>query len=241
MNLIVDTYNILHSWRSGPTEPGRDVEALARLIGRSRFATGRVRLVCDGVIPDMARPALLRVRDQGLGEVIYAGSGQDADSLIERLLEKDSTPRRTVVASSDRRIMAAATRRGATAMSADAFLIQVVRDASAVQEPAAGRDSVHEPLNARETADWLRAMRVPDELQRIAGAEDEAPPAPRQAPGERGLPTGPAPAEHRDQDSDVDDLLRGWGGRVGPDDLDMTRWLGEDGRPPPGEKPDESR
>jgi len=241
VNLIVDTYNILHCWKSGPTEPGRDVEALARLIRRSRFASGRVRLVCDGVIPDLARPALLRVQDAGLGEVLYAGPGQDADSLIEKLLQQESAPRRTVVASSDRRIMSAASRRGATPMRADAFLIQVIRDASAGPPDAAGPAGGRESLNPAETAQWLRAMHVPDELQRISGAVDEPPgPAPKPA-GERGPSVGPSPIAQRGRDPDVDDLVKGWDGRVEADELDMARWLGADRGPPPGTKSDELR
>ena len=53
--------------------------------------------------------------------VLYAVDHEDADTLIEELIAKHSTPKKLVVVSSDHRLQTAATRRKATAVDSDVW------------------------------------------------------------------------------------------------------------------------
>jgi len=88
-------------------------------------------------------------------EVIFAGGGKDADSLIEKKIEADSAPRRLIVVSSDRMIRKAAGARRAGAVKSERFWSELqlrLRQRKKVYEPA----EKQEGLDEAQTSYWLK-------------------------------------------------------------------------------------
>ncbi len=234
--LLIDTYNVLHtqtahrSLHDEPT-PGH----LAVLIAASRFRRDRAVLICDGsphpehLGPSAERRAELRFRVEGV-EIVYAGPGRDADSLIERWIARDSAPRRLRVVSSDRRLVRAAKAARARPVASDGFLRTLLDDAE-----RAGKRWVR-PAFATEVPLSQAAVRYWHDLFEIDPADlppDPAPrapmpePAPEQA-NERipEQPAQPTPPEPDPIDPILTEALEEWRGRLSLDDLDMNQWLG---------------
>ncbi len=163
MSLIVDAYNVLHCTHILPARHAlMSVEQLCRLLAESPWRTGRMAVVCDG-----AKPALVDDRP-GDVELIYAGGGRDADSLIERMVAEADAPRELVVVSNDRRIQRAARRRKAKAMASEDFLRDLVRPITRQSD---------EPVKPREVEDaegWLEEF----------GLDENALPPVRQTPND---------------------------------------------------------
>ncbi len=243
MSVIVDTYNVLGVTGVLPPEvAGLDEETLARAIARSRFAGRRTALICDGV-----RSRDLEGRDGARGlkrrvdgvDIVYAGGGRDADSLIERVIAEDSAPRRLLVVSSDRRVQKAAARRRCGVMSSEAFLRRLAADLAA-PAPVVGRNILREqiPLDTVSVSAWIRefgsAARGAADLLQSAGRAEAAHAAPAPVPIVAPLPPRPArgaePSDRRSArdriglDPSLRDALAA-SGAVDPDDLDMSRWI----------------
>lgn len=167
MALLIDTMNVLHAWsglRTGQADPS--VAGLARLIASSRYASRRVRMVCDGRAPaDWSDRIELPLDATARVTAIYAGRGRDADSLIERLLDEDPGVRHTLVVSADRRLIKAARRRKAASLSSVAFLHQLLADARDAGIPTpdpASRVRSAIPLAASTVEGWLRFFKIND-------------------------------------------------------------------------------
>ncbi len=147
----------------------------------------------------------LAADDRRLITVIYAGPGRDADSLIERLIERADGPRELIVVSSDRRIAKAARKRKAKALDSPSFMLQVLADAERARatpkRPGAAHPGAPSPA---EVAEWMRffGLDAPDPSD-DPDTDDESP-----------------------SNDDVDRLLAGFD----PADLDMARWLDDDNR-----------
>ena len=237
--LLVDTYNVLHVTGVLPAElAGPNPRRLAVLIASSRHASRRTWLVCDGAPPGSRRSGgLLRQPVPGIDqvEIVFAGPGRDADSAIERLIERDSAPRSLLVVSSDRRILTAARKRRCAALPSDLFLQQIADDHA--RGPSRGtvypEFALDVPLDPTETKRWrdrlgLQGFDVPaspDPLKSRRKPNPPAPPkppppaAPDDVPSERTTPPPPDPL--------IEEALREWDGRLRPEDLDMSRWLGD--------------
>lgn len=245
--LLVDTYNALHTpaalrnLHDEPT-PGH----LAVLIAASRFRRDRAALICDGsphpshLGPSAERRAELRYRVEGV-EIVYAGPGRDADSLIERWIARDSAPRRLRVVSNDRRLIRAARAARAHPVSADGFVQTLLSDAE-----RAGKRWTR-PTFATEVPLSRSAVRYWHELFDIDLADlpddpaplDPRPPAPESAAhpepeskrqAKQTRPTSPPKPDPIDPV--LAKALEEWRGRLSLDDLDMEKWLGE---PPPSD------
>jgi uncharacterized protein len=102
-------------------------------------------------------PGLPReLRHKGL-LVCFARRDEDADTLIEELIQEDTSPRRLTVVSSDHRIQRAAKRRRARAVDSDAWYGEVLRARQKRQQAIAdGPDRPTGPLLAEEVSYWLR-------------------------------------------------------------------------------------
>ncbi|MEM9084083.1 MAG: NYN domain-containing protein, partial [Planctomycetota bacterium] len=233
----------------GPEErPGKDPAAplaLARLVSRSGYARRDDRqwatLVCDGVRPPGREPESPPVGVR----IVYSGPTAEADDLIERLIAENNAPRRLLVVSADRRILAAARRRQAGNMASEVFLSRVIREVSA-KESDLGKPQFTRDLPLRKAAlvFWLEEFGY---HERIAEAEDLVRPEDIQ------IGSSPAPGhdEHEDQeaqhlrrrgvvkldrdessgsqpedDEELRRALRDAGsGSIDPDELDMKNWL----------------
>lgn len=171
--LLVDAYNVLHVQGVLPGHlAGIDVDGLADLISLSRYARSWVVLVCDGA-PGRGQTRRPR-RASGLArsagtassqaraavETVYAGAGNDADSLIERMLEQDSAARRWTVVSSDHRVRRAAGRAGAQTLDSAAFLRQLAHDEGRPAAVPAPNERQKIPLGQMDVQLWLREFGV---------------------------------------------------------------------------------
>ncbi|MDG1898380.1 MAG: NYN domain-containing protein [Phycisphaerales bacterium] len=124
MKVILDTYNALHTTGILPPElAGMDAAGLVEALSGGRWARNQVLLVCDGSPP----PGQRAIHSGGI-RTIYAGSGCEADDLIEQLIERSDAPGQLLVVSSDRRIVKAARRRRCHTMDSPAFLRTIAND-----------------------------------------------------------------------------------------------------------------
>lgn len=234
--LLVDAYNALHVTGVLPPDlAGPDLRDLARMIARSRFAGRLAWLVCDGA-PSGSRQSggLIRQAVPGVEnvEIAFAGPGRDADSAIERLIERDSAPKRLLVVSSDRRILAAARKRRCAALTSDAFLHRLAEDHAKGPSPGAvyPEFALDVPLDPVETKRWRDRLGVRD-LDLPAAPDPLRKSRPKSPAPESTEPPADAPAPPANQpqapDPLIEEALREWDGRLNPEDLDMRRWLGE--------------
>ncbi len=238
--LLVDAYNVLHhplALREMPHDSGP--AELAGLIAAGRHRRSKALLICDGMPNRMApfahQDAELRFHVEG-SELIYAGPGRDADSLIERLIEAETAPRRLTVVSSDRRIQKAARRRRARVMPSDDFIGALIRDADqasrAWSRPAF---TTEVPLSPQAIRYWKDLFKI-DEADLPPEALEPARPMPEVPPANsKDQLTHPepekneakAPAKSEPVDPVILEALREWRGRLSLDDLDMSKWLGD--------------
>lgn len=185
MPLLVDTYNVLHVTGVLPPDlAGLDAEGLADLLIESAFAREEIWLVCDGPGPavrPLARPGV---------RLSWSGAGISADSVLVRLIERSSAPRRIVVVSSDREIRRAGRRRGATTLTSEEFLLRLLADRR--RQPPKRPDRKPEvPLGESDVRRWLAEFGLSTDLSSLASS-----PAPRSRPTAPASPAQP-PTEAR--------------------------------------------
>ncbi len=234
--LLVDTYNVLHhplAHRELPPDAGP--AELAALIAAGRHRRSKAVLVCDGTPRNMGplahRCAQLRFQVEH-ADLIYAGPGRDADSLIERLIEADHAPRRMSVVSSDRRLQKAARRRRAKVIPSDEFLISLIRDVDRARSrwlrPAF---TTEVPLSLQAIRYWKDLFKIDDADLPVEAIEPQRVVASSTPPDERpkaaAAPPPVRPADPEPIDPVLLEALREWRGRLSLDDLDMTKWLGD--------------
>jgi uncharacterized protein len=131
MSLIIDGYNLLYAvgvlgGKSGPHRLERARLALLNFLTESLAPEDipRTAVVFDAHAAPWGAPRTLQHR--GL-TVHFAARYEDADSLIEELIRRESAPRRLRVVSSDHRLQKAARRRRATAIDSETWYDEVVR------------------------------------------------------------------------------------------------------------------
>lgn len=131
--LIVDVANLLHVLTRGRAPGDGDVLELVGWLGTSRYAKQEVTLVCDGnpmrasglrdrVVAAMAAAGNTR-------QLLFAGPDQQADDVVEGLLEHGTGNGGVLVVSSDRRLRDAAKRMGAKSLRSEEFAEQLHDDA----------------------------------------------------------------------------------------------------------------
>jgi predicted RNA-binding protein with PIN domain len=149
---IIDGYNLLHAIRK--TEEGFETlsdVALCRILNTYFKLTGeKAQIIFDGTGPP---------DKSGFGaishlEVFFAGSGTDADTVIEGRIKASTAPKGLTVVSTDRRLRQAAHARRATPVKSEVFWADIEKQLSRkrpVKEPAAKRRG----LSESETEQWL--------------------------------------------------------------------------------------
>ncbi len=150
---IIDGYNLLWSVHKITVHSEEMLEPhLCRLVGRYlRIIGSEGQIVFDGIGPPDKTPFNYV---PGV-EVIFSGSGTDADSFIEAKIKADTAPKRLVVVSSDRRIRSAARARKAAAVKSEQFWRDAVKLLSKQikkQEPVEKRQG----LDQAQTKQWLK-------------------------------------------------------------------------------------
>lgn len=161
--LLVDAYNVIRAqWALPADRRGMDIRGLIELIGRSRFAHRRLRVVVDGTPgPDWVRRGVAETvtglvwTRVGRAEVVFSGRGFEADDVIEDILRRSKGIEITVV-SSDRRLVDAAGRAGADQIGNGSFL-RLLDDDRVRQATAAVPAFVADvPLDRYSIAHWMR-------------------------------------------------------------------------------------
>ena len=150
--IIIDGHNLLHSIVKLHEDPGQtsDVQ-LCWIISRYLKAVGETgEIVFDGIGPrDKSQ-----FDNMANLEVLFAGLGRDADTVIEDKIRANTAPKRLSVVSSDRRLRDAARSRKATSVKSELFwdnLRKQLSQKKSVKEPEAKRSG----LSESETKQWL--------------------------------------------------------------------------------------
>lgn len=248
MPVLIDAYNALQATGVLPPElAGPDLDQLADYITRSRWKRHQTTLVCDGQKRGEPRERQAGHEPASRVRTLYAGPGRDADSLLERLIQESSAPRRLVVVSSDRRIQIAARRRKAKAMTSEAFLETLVADLSAKRAPPHGQGSRPPfardlPLASDAAAAWIDDLGLTgDPLLALAPSAPPRSTRNAKAPSDTAHPGASGCKSTRPQTNQdgapIDPLLlealEEWSDRLCVDDLDMDQWLMRSDMPGP--------
>lgn len=151
--VIIDGHNLLWSIQqtNKDLEPISSVQ-LCRVVGRYLKLTGeKGEIVFDGIGP----PDKSGFDEISSLEVFFTGRSTDADTVIETKIKADTSPRRLIVVSSDRRIRKAAHTRKAIPVRSEKFWDDVRRQLSrktATAEPIEKQIG----LSEGETEQWLK-------------------------------------------------------------------------------------
>ena len=150
--VIIDGHNLLHSIREVDegSESISDVQ-LCRIVGRYLKLIGeKGEIIFDGTGP-RDKSEFDNISNL---EVLFAGQGTDADTVIEDKIRANTAPKRLTIVSSDRRLRKAAQARKATVVKSQVFWNNLQRQLSrkkGIREPAAKRQG----LTESETKQWL--------------------------------------------------------------------------------------
>jgi predicted RNA-binding protein with PIN domain len=202
LRYLIDGYNLMHAkglmqhkFRGDGLHRAR-LKFLDAVLGQlGPLDTARTTVVFDAALPPRNRPA--REEYKGL-TVLYAVGEENADAVIERLIEQHSAPKQLAVVSSDRRVREAARRRGSRSVEADAFWVGSHRRSS--------EETPHVRKRASDSSDTDRPTRVdPAEARRLAAefAEADRDLAHSDFPGNRS-PLHPSDEEIRQIEGEVE-------------------------------------
>jgi len=150
--IIIDGHNLLHSIVkiSDEDESINDVQLCCIISKYLRIIRKQGEIVFDGTGPRDKTP----FDNIANLEVLFAGLGSDADTVIEDKIKANSAPRRLTIVSSDRRLRDAARARRATAVKSEIFwdnLHKQLKRKRPVKEPEGKRIG----LSESETRQWL--------------------------------------------------------------------------------------
>jgi predicted RNA-binding protein with PIN domain len=194
MHYLIDGYNLLHAMgiirgRPGPTglEKAR-LRLLGLLGGTYGEEAGQVTIVFDAA---GALPGATEFKDYKGLQVRFAGRRQEADDLIEFLIEHDSAPKKLHVISDDHRIQQAARRRQCIVLGCADYVDWLDRHRRERRQPPPQAGGKPERVSEAESQRWLREFahleEDPDlkELFEMDRFEDDGPVSPRRASGAR--------------------------------------------------------
>jgi uncharacterized protein len=159
MKYLIDGYNLLHALGIlhgcvGPTGLRKARLGLLGLLSSSyRDEASEVTVVFDasGAPPGASETEVYR----GI-QVRFAVHEEQADDLIETLIEHHAAPRQLIVVSDDRRIQQAAARRRSTASSCFDFLESLKKRRTRKPATAASRQGKPAIISEAERAFWLK-------------------------------------------------------------------------------------
>lgn len=224
MALLIDGYNLLNS--VGIT--GRSVGVSS--LQRSRLAL--LNFLAESLDPAEAAqttvvfdaadapPGLPRVAEHRGMTVRFAAQHEDADALIEELIQADSAPRRLTVVSSDHRVQRAARRRRARGVDSDVWYGQLVTRRHQRRSRRGAPTKPQMPLSEEDVERWLEQFGgegLWDKLSKEQLAEEAAPsgePTSKESPGADTAPDKPSPEEASEIENPfppgyAEDLLEG--------------------------------
>ena len=167
MQLIIDGYNLLNAVGIlprgvGPGTLEKSRAALLNFLAESLPERERTNTtVVFDAGKDAPRGLPRRLEFRGI-TVHFASQYDEADTLIEELIQADTAPRRLTVVSSDHRLHRAARRRRARAMDSDRWYAEVIerrrRDRSSPKHPTKPQP----PMSDEDVAFWLDKFALDD-------------------------------------------------------------------------------
>ncbi len=149
---VIDGYNLLHTILKAEEAPEAisDLE-LCRVVSRYLKLIGRSgEMVFDGAGP----PDKSGFDNVSNLEILFAGLGADADTVIEDKVSASTSPKRLTIVSSDRRLRKAARTRKCNSLKSEVFWDNARKQLNRkrpAREPAAKRHG----LSESETDKWL--------------------------------------------------------------------------------------
>jgi predicted RNA-binding protein with PIN domain len=155
---LIDGYNLLYAMgvlhgRVGPTGLEKARRALLGLLyGAYGEDAAAVTVVFDAGHAPLGAPA--EQRFHGL-RVYFAVAHQEADDLIEQLIDSAAVPKDLTVVSDDHRIQQAARRRQCTVGGCLDFLERLYRKRRPRRGPPAEVPEKQQALSPQETQHWL--------------------------------------------------------------------------------------
>ncbi len=150
--IIIDGHNLLHSIVNISEEAGsiNDVQLCWIVSKYLKVIREKGEIIFDGTGP-RDKSGFDNIANL---EVLFAGLGTDADTVIENKIKANTAPKRLSIVSSDRRLRDAARARKATAVKSEIFwdnLQKQLKRKKPVKEPEAKRVG----LSESETKQWL--------------------------------------------------------------------------------------
>jgi len=154
MPFLFDGYNVYHAARK-LSEEWAHITLLTfcnHIVEDMRCLKDHAVVVFDGRQPPVS---LQEAQASGLIKIIFSGRSSDADSLLEKLIKKNTAPRRLIVVSSDNRVRRAARRRRATILTSPEYLQMMLlrkeKTPTRLKEPREKRRG----LNSDQLNEWL--------------------------------------------------------------------------------------
>lgn len=173
MSLLIDGYNLLNV--VGIVGTGRGPRWLEQ--ARTALLNFLVESLDPADLPHAivvfdareAPPGLPRVTEHRGLAIRFAPREEDADTLIEDLIRRESAPRRLTVVSSDHRLQRAAHRRRAKAIDSDVWYAELIRQRQQRHVAVAqGPERPNVPLLAEDVDYWVRQFGGEKQLDRLA-------------------------------------------------------------------------
>jgi hypothetical protein len=151
--ILIDGHNLLWAVQGMADSPkGISDVGLCRFVGRYLLRIKEVgELIFDGPGP---RDKTDFDNLEGI-EVLFAGLGRDADTMIEAKIAANTGPRNLVIVSSDNRLRRAARARRAESVKSEDFWERVVRELERGSRWANEPDGKRLGLSDGETEQWL--------------------------------------------------------------------------------------
>lgn len=161
MAMLIDGYNLLRAIQKISENPALTDAQMCRMVSNYlRYLGQQGEIIFDGVGP----------RDKSVFfnmpvEITFAGSGVEADDIIEKRIADYSAPKLLIVVSSDRRIRLAAQKRKSIAVKAQEFWLAMEKFTahSSKRKKRAEPRSKREGISESETELWLRIFGLKDE------------------------------------------------------------------------------
>jgi len=146
MELLVDTWNVLHQIGILPPDlAGLEVDELASMLSKGRWARDRITLICDGTPRSLGSSLSKNI------EIVYTGGNKSADQEIMDRVAASSSANRIVVVTNDREIVRFIRAKGAQQLGSVEFLEAIIDDH---QKP--GKKIIRKPsgLSPEKAAAW---------------------------------------------------------------------------------------
>ncbi len=147
MPVLIDGHNLIGRLPDiSLADPDDEARLVSRLQGYAGRAGKHVTVVFDRGLPGGRSQAL----SGGRVEVVFAPTGCNADRVLIERIRRARNPQGLMVVTSDREVIAAARRRGARVIHAEAFVSELEKPP---RSPGRAKEDVH--LSSDEVEAWL--------------------------------------------------------------------------------------